>query len=168
MNALSELKKVIYPLGIPVETGVFNDKAPDKYIVLVPLVDTFAIMADNMPSYDVQEVRISLYSKNNYIRDKNMLVRSLFGADFTITDRKYIGYENETGYSIKDCLRNIPADQKPETVAIVIGPEGGFAESEIELALANGLQPVTLGKRILRTETAGMFVLSAIGFALEA
>ena len=34
-------------------------------------------------------------------------------------------------------------------------------------ALANGLQPVTLGKRILRTETAGMFVLSAIGFALE-
>lgn len=98
MNALSELKKVIYPLGIPVETGVFNDKAPDKYIVLVPLVDTFAIMADNMPSYDVQEVRISLYSKNNYIKDKNMLVRSLFGADFTITDRKYIGYENETGY----------------------------------------------------------------------
>ena len=44
----------------------------------------------------------------------------------------------------------------------------GFAESEIDLALENGLQPVTLGKRILRTETAGMFVLSAIGFALEA
>ncbi len=51
--------------------------------------------------------------------------------------------------------------------AIFIGPEGGFADAEIELALANGVQPVTLGKRILRTETAGMFVLSAIGFALE-
>ena len=51
--------------------------------------------------------------------------------------------------------------------AIFIGPEGGFADAEIELALESGVQPVTLGKRILRTETAGMFVLSAIGYTLE-
>lgn len=51
--------------------------------------------------------------------------------------------------------------------AVIIGPEGGFSESEIEYALENGVKPVTLGKRILRTETAGMFVLSAIGYALE-
>ena len=49
-----------------------------------------------------------------------------------------------------------------------IGPEGGFEEAEIELALANGVEPITLGKRILRTETAGLTVLSWIMYMLEA
>ncbi|MBQ2250689.1 MAG: RsmE family RNA methyltransferase, partial [Lachnospiraceae bacterium] len=67
-----------------------------------------------------------------------------------------------------ELTRRLIGGLKPgQKCAVFIGPEGGFAESEIDLALANGLQPVTLGKRILRTETAGMFVLSAIGFALE-
>ena len=51
--------------------------------------------------------------------------------------------------------------------AIFVGPEGGFADAEIELARESGFQTITLGKRILRTETAGLFVLSAIGYALE-
>ena len=64
--------------------------------------------------------------------------------------------------------RKLIGSLKPgQKCAIFIGPEGGFSEAEIELALANGVQPVTLGKRILRTETAGMFVLSAIGYTLE-
>ena len=54
-----------------------------------------------------------------------------------------------------------------DTCAVFIGPEGGFADEEIAYAMDHGVRPVTLGKRILRTETAGMFVLSAIGFALE-
>lgn len=54
-----------------------------------------------------------------------------------------------------------------QRVAVFIGPEGGFAEEEIGLALANGLEPVTLGKRILRTETAGLTVLSWIMYMLE-
>lgn len=48
-----------------------------------------------------------------------------------------------------------------------IGPEGGFEESEINLALDKGLEPITLGRRILRTETAGMTVLSWIVYLLE-
>lgn len=64
--------------------------------------------------------------------------------------------------------RKLIGSLKPgQKCAIFIGPEGGFSEAEIEIALANGVQPVTLGKRILRTETAGMFVLSAIGYTLE-
>ena len=98
MNALSELKSIIETLNIPVETGVFNDVAPNKYIVLIPLTDSFAVMADNSPSYDVQEVRVSFFSKSNYIKDKNQIIRSLFSADFTITGRQYVGYETETGY----------------------------------------------------------------------
>ena len=54
-----------------------------------------------------------------------------------------------------------------EDVAIFIGPEGGFEESEVQLATENGIVPITLGKRILRTETAGMTVLSWIMYQLE-
>ncbi len=48
-----------------------------------------------------------------------------------------------------------------------IGPEGGFAPEEVEYALSRGMEPVTLGKRILRTETAGMTVLSVLMYLLE-
>lgn len=54
-----------------------------------------------------------------------------------------------------------------QEVAVFIGPEGGFDESEIALALERGIEPVTLGKRILRTETAGLTVLSWIMYMLE-
>lgn len=55
-----------------------------------------------------------------------------------------------------------------QSVAIFIGPEGGFEEQEIHMAAENGIQPVTLGRRILRTETAGMIVLAWIGYVMEA
>jgi 16S rRNA (uracil1498-N3)-methyltransferase len=56
---------------------------------------------------------------------------------------------------------------KPETVAVFIGPEGGFAEAEITLAQESGIIPITLGKRILRTETAGFTTLAFIMYQLE-
>ena len=52
-------------------------------------------------------------------------------------------------------------------MAVFIGPEGGFDESEIELAMDMGVEPVSLGRRILRTETAGLVVLSALMLRLE-
>ncbi len=55
-----------------------------------------------------------------------------------------------------------------QRVAVFIGPEGGFAEAEIALARESGIQPITLGKRILRTETAGLAVLSWLMYLLEA
>lgn len=54
-----------------------------------------------------------------------------------------------------------------QSVAILIGPEGGFDESEIALARENGAELITLGRRILRTETAGMTVLAWLGYMLE-
>ena len=57
---------------------------------------------------------------------------------------------------------------KPGTdIAVFIGPEGGFEQEEIELAMAAGIEPVTLGRRILRTETAGLTVLSWLMYHLE-
>lgn len=54
-----------------------------------------------------------------------------------------------------------------QDIAVFIGPEGGFEEEEIQTAVDNGIIPITLGKRILRTETAGMTVLSWIMYRLE-
>lgn len=54
-----------------------------------------------------------------------------------------------------------------KSVGIFIGPEGGFEESEVALAKESGAKPITLGKRILRTETAGLYLLSVLGYLLE-
>lgn len=54
-----------------------------------------------------------------------------------------------------------------EDIAVFIGPEGGFDESEITLATESGIETVTLGRRILRTETAGITVLSWLVYLLE-
>lgn len=98
MSILSELNTVLEPLGLPIETGVFTDAAPDKYLVIVPLADTFDLHADNSPGVDIQEARLSLFCKGSYTKEKNAIVRTLLDADFTITDRRYNGYESETGY----------------------------------------------------------------------
>lgn len=57
--------------------------------------------------------------------------------------------------------------QKGQSVGIFIGPEGGFEKEEIEAAVKNGAKPVSLGRRILRTETAGLCILSVLMFQLE-
>ena len=98
MSILSELNALFETINIPVETGVFSGVPPDEYLVLTPLSDTFAVFGDNKPLADINEVRISLFSKNNYIQRKNQLVRILLQADFVITDRLYIGHEDNTGY----------------------------------------------------------------------
>lgn len=98
MSVLADIQSVLSNLGIPIETGVFTDKAPAKYIVVVPLADSFDLHADNAPGCDVQEARISLYAQGSYTKDKNAIVKALLAAELTITDRRYIGYENDTGY----------------------------------------------------------------------
>ena len=98
MSLLTDLQSALSGLDIPMETGVFTEKAPAKYIVVTPMADTFDLHADNAPGYDVQEARLSLYVQGNYMKEKNAIVKAVLDADLTITDRRYIGYETETGY----------------------------------------------------------------------
>ena len=80
-------------------------------------------------------------------------------------DVKLMPYENAEGMAFtRRCIEEIRPGAK---VAIFIGPEGGFSEAEVEAASAAGFVPVTLGRRILRTETAGMCMLSMLGYVLE-
>ena len=62
----------------------------------------------------------------------------------------------------------ISAIEAGQSVGIFIGPEGGFETSEVESAIAIGAKAITLGKRILRTETAGLTTLSILMYHLEA
>ena len=57
--------------------------------------------------------------------------------------------------------------KKGSKVAIFIGPEGGFEDNEIDEALNAGFETITLGKRILRTETAGMYLMSVLSYLGE-
>ena len=98
MSLLSELKDIATECGLPVETGVFSGAAPEAYLVLTQLSDTFDLFGDNTPEIDVQEVRLSLFTKGSYTEVKNALVRLLLAADMTITARRYIGHEGDTGY----------------------------------------------------------------------
>ena len=78
---------------------------------------------------------------------------------------KLIPYELAEGM---DATKNAFENLKPgQTIAIFIGPEGGFDESEIDEAVKADIKPISLGRRILRTETAGMTVLAWIGYKLE-
>lgn len=98
MSLLSEIKTVVTGCGLSVETGVFSGKAPNEYTVVTPLSDTYELHADNYPEYEIEEARISLFSKGNYMRRKKQLSKAFLAADFVITDRRYIGHEDDTGY----------------------------------------------------------------------
>lgn len=80
-------------------------------------------------------------------------------------DLGIIPYENYKDMeTTKKILSNVGKDME---IGIFIGPEGGFEESEIQYAMDNGVKPISLGKRILRTETAGLAILSVLMFSLE-
>lgn len=76
-----------------------------------------------------------------------------------------IPYELEEG--MKETARVLENIECGQSVGIFIGPEGGFEEEEVERAKAAGAHAVTLGKRILRTETAGLTALSILMYHLE-
>jgi len=86
-----------------------------------------------------------------------------FVKDF---DVKLIPYECEQGSMgrTRELIRQVEPGMK---VAIFIGPEGGFEESEVKFATDNEVCPITLGRRILRTETAGLMILSVLVYELE-
>lgn len=96
--------------------------------------------------------------------DRRMTLKEALkeAADFEVS---MMPYENAEGMAF---TRKLLEDIKPgQRVAIFIGPEGGFEDGEVAEALSMGTQPVTLGRRILRTETAGLAMLSMLVYVLE-
>lgn len=84
-------------------------------------------------------------------------------ADF---DLVLVAYENESKQSLKDVLKDLEKD-KIKNIAIIVGPEGGVDNKELEAFVSNGAKCVSLGKRILRTETAPITLLSMLVYEFE-
>lgn len=80
-------------------------------------------------------------------------------------DLKLIPYELAEG--MEKTRQLIESARPGQDIAVFIGPEGGFDEEEIREAEERGIEPITLGKRILRTETAPLAVLSWLMYRLE-
>lgn len=96
---------------------------------------------------------------NNVINIKNVC-NILTNYDIVL-----VPYENEKNVTLKEVLAKLP--KKDLKIAIIIGPEGGFEEKEIQMLEQSNCKIVTLGNRILRTETVALNVLSIIMYELE-
>ena len=97
MSILEKLNSLLSYI-LPCETGVFSDAAPDRYLVITPLSEHFDFYTDDKPIAETAEVRLSIFDKGNYTSLKNQIVRVLLDEGFTVTDRRYIGFETDTGY----------------------------------------------------------------------
>jgi len=91
-------------------------------------------------------------------------VLPLKGVDFSFYDTVLLAYEEERSTTLKSVLRSRGCG---DDVALIIGPEGGFSQSEAAFLVTKGAQPVSLGSRILRTETAGMAMLAQLLYEVE-
>ncbi len=78
-----------------------------------------------------------------------------------------VAYENEKNNTLKMELKELKKENKINNIGIVIGPEGGISENEIEELKQLNCKFISLGKRILRTETAGLVMASNIFYELE-
>lgn len=103
-------------------------------------------------------------SRRAMVPEVNPLVK-LEKIDVSQFDLFLIAYEDENALTLKQALR---AANAPKNIALLIGPEGGLEESEVARLVSAGAVSVSLGKRILRTETAGMAMLAQTLYEVEA
>lgn len=107
-----------------------------------------------------QSMRDIIPNVKNIIKTKEI--------DVDMYDVVLVAYENEEHNMLKAELKKLESQNKQEyNIAIVIGPEGGISEKEIELLDEKNVKFVSLGKRILRTETAGLVMAGNILYELE-
>lgn len=78
-------------------------------------------------------------------------------------DKSIIPYEKEQKRNLKEFIKKFQG----KSIGVFIGAEGGFSEQEIKKAIEHNVQPITLGKRILRTETAGMITVAILIYEIE-
>jgi 16S rRNA (uracil1498-N3)-methyltransferase len=99
-------------------------------------------------------------SRRNYIPKLEPIIKLSEINQYT-SDINLVAYENEKEKPLRDYIKT------NQSVTIICGPEGGFDDKEVDYLVNNGFITVSLGKRILRAETAGLYILSGIDFMFE-
>lgn len=103
----------------------------------------------------------NIIPKVEYTIDVKELLNDLDKYDLVL-----VAYENEDKQTLKDVLRSIEK-QEIKNIAVIVGPEGGVDIKELETFVSSGAKCVSLGKRILRTETAPISILSMLVYEFE-
>lgn len=160
-QGLPKADKMEYIIQKSVELGVYN---------IVPVDMKFCVAKLNNEEkklfrwQTISEAAAKQSKRNiipkieNKISFKNML-EVLKDFDLVI-----IAYENENKTNLKEILQE---NKNINNIAIIIGPEGGLAQDEVEQLIENGAKSASIGKRILRTETASLAMLSMIMYEFE-
>ena len=147
-----------------VELGVYE---------IIPVATKRAVVKLNEKKAEAMVMRWNLISKSAAKQSKRAVIPTVKNVmDFEQAlryakdmDAVIIPYEEAQGMERTRAIISEVSNCK--SIAVFIGPEGGFEESEIKRAEETGAKPITLGKRILRTETAGIMVLSVLAYHME-
>lgn len=147
-----------------VELGIFE---------IIPVAMKRSVVKLEPKKEDAKLKRWNSISESAAKQSKRSIIPNVSGV---MTFKEAIAYTKELDVvllpyecaeGMAETKRVISSIQPGQSIGIFIGPEGGFDLSELDLALNSDFKVITLGKRILRTETAGLMVLSVIMFELE-
>ena len=173
----TELKTKVYlfqglPKGDKMETVIQKNVELGVYEI-IPVAMKRSIVKLDAKKAEAKVKRWNGISESAAKQSKRMIIPNVTKV---MTYKEAIEYAKELDICLvpyenaKDMIhtREIIESIKNESkVGIFIGPEGGFEEDEIESAIALGMETITLGKRILRTETAGMAIMAVIAYMME-
>ncbi len=162
-QSLSKGTKMDFVIQKSVELGAY---------MLVPVNTEFSVVKLSDEEGKLSRWRrISMEASKQCKRNVMMQVHSPVSFNEAVDmlndcDIRIIAYEGEKETSLKSVIRT-PKTERSDSIGMMIGPEGGFSKQEIQFAKESGITTVTLGKRILRTETAAVALLSTIMYEIN-
>lgn len=96
---LEQLTILCQQLNLLSATGAFNSSpAPDQFVVFTPIADVFDLYAANQPGVDIEHVRLSLFTRGNYLHLRDLISHALLQTGITVEARTYVGFEADTGF----------------------------------------------------------------------
>jgi len=113
----------------------------------------------------IAEVAAKQSLRNDILKVEKILSFSLLLEEIKNYDLVILAYEKEKSVTLKSVLKDI--DDSISKIAVIIGPEGGIDEEEAEILINNNAKSITLGERILRTETAPVAISAMMMYELE-
>ncbi len=134
---------------------------------IVPLITQRAVVRSKSPARLERWSKIAISSAQQSGRSKIPLIDSITGykefLSCELSEVSIIFYEGKVKKGLREFLKEL---KDVKSLTFLIGPEGGFTEVEVGMALKKGFTPVGLGPRILRTETAAITALSILQYEL--
>ena len=162
-----------YPKGDKLDDIIKHSTELGVYEIIPTIMKRSVFKLDEKKK-DSKVIRFNKIAKEAAEQSERLIVPqipnilNLKEIDFSKFDKLILCYEesarNNELKAFKTAIKSLKKDDK---VAVLIGPEGGIDPKELDYLLAKGFIPCSLGKRILRTETASHYVLSAISYEME-